>query len=161
MEDACPDLAHQPWNATVHETLSVLVENFGEEAFTAAHPGRQLTVGTHFSLAPTVGTFPVQTGEMVTIPVIFDPASAGLKSDGLTVLLTNDSPSDANPTVSLSGTGSAAVGVAASRVRADGPGLHEVEFQPGRDGSPTPGVSFLGVRFEGVALGTRRFVTVR
>lgn len=103
--------ADQPWNSAAHETLSVLIENAGEEPFDEANLGRALTTGSHFRLGAPAGSFPVAAGGTIAIPVVFDPASTGPKSDFLTLSLDNDSPGDANPTVPLSGTGTEAVSV--------------------------------------------------
>lgn len=54
-------------------------------------------------------------GELITVPVTFDPVSVGAKIDLLTLSLDNDSPGDPNPSVSLSGNGTESVGVEDAR----------------------------------------------
>jgi hypothetical protein len=96
--------ADQPWSSGTGQTLNVTLTNVGELPIASTNLGRQLTTGTHFALGATLG-LPIGPGEFATVPVTFDPASAGPKSDLLTLSLDNDSPVHSNPTVSLSGTG--------------------------------------------------------
>jgi hypothetical protein len=103
--------ADQVWSSPTHETLNVTVGNTGDAPFALANLGRVLMTGTEFSLGTPSGTFPVGPGEMVTIPVTFDPTSVGAKSDVLTISLNNDAPGDPNRTVSLSGNGTDVTGV--------------------------------------------------
>ncbi len=118
--------ADQLWDSPAHETLSVTIQNVGDMPFTSANLGSALTTGTQFSLGAPVGTFPVQPGESVEVPVTFDPTSEGAKLDLLTLSLNNDAPGEPNPTVNLQGAGTAALGVpegvfGAPAIRAAGP----------------------------------------
>lgn len=94
----------QPWSSGTGQTLNVTLTNFGELPIDAANLGRVLAGGTHFSLGATTG-LPIGPGESAVVPVTFDPASVGAKSDQLTLSLDNDPPGSPNPTVSLSGNG--------------------------------------------------------
>ena len=98
--------ANQRWNGGTPQVLStVTITNVGEEPFGMANLTTVLTTGTHFSIGTPVGTFPLNNGQSVTLPITFDPTSVGLKNDTLTVSLNNDAASDPNPTVTMSGTG--------------------------------------------------------
>jgi hypothetical protein len=140
--DVTPSLlsfADQVWNGEVHETQNVMVMNVGELPFDESNLGRVLTTGTHFSVGDPIGTFPVQNGDFVLLPVTFDPTSVGAKSDNLNLSLDNDSAEEPNLTVSLSGNGTEAVGAPIASldhgIRAVGP-------------SPSRGVVWAQVAFD-------------
>lgn len=101
----------QPWASTTHETRSVTVENVGDQAFGSSNLGVTFQIGVNFALGATQGSFPVESGGTITVPVTFDPVSVGVKNDNLVVSLNNDSPGDGNWIISLSGIGTESVGV--------------------------------------------------
>ena len=95
--------AEQRWNGGTSEGKNVTVTNVGEESVGNSNIQLVLTTGTHFSIG-TISGIPIASGEFATVQVVFDPASAGAKTDTLTISLNNDGPADPNPTVTMSGT---------------------------------------------------------
>jgi hypothetical protein len=65
--------------------------------------------GADFSVGSVA--FPIAVGASALVPVTFNPASAGDKTDTLTIALNNDLPGDPNGVVRLTGTGTANAGV--------------------------------------------------
>jgi hypothetical protein len=96
--------ADQRWNGGAPEGKFVLVDNAGDEAIGNSNIQLVLANGTHFSLGAITG-IPIFPGGSATVQVVFDPTSAGSKSDTLTISLDNDTPTDPNGSVSLGGTG--------------------------------------------------------
>lgn len=96
--------ADQPWNGGPSQTLDVSIRNDGEVPIAATNLTASLVNGSHFSVGAPQG-LPIGPGEIATIPITFDPTSAGAKLDTLTLSLDNDAPADPNLTVALSGTG--------------------------------------------------------
>lgn len=97
--------AAQRWNGGTPQMQDVTITNIGDEPIAMANLTVSLTTGTHYSLGAVTG-LPINTGQMATVAVTFDPTSLGASlPDTVTVSLNNDSPGDANPTVALSGSG--------------------------------------------------------
>ncbi len=97
----------QEWNGGTPQVLNVSIENVGEESIAMDDLSVVLTTGTQFMLG-AVTPLPIDPAETAIMPVTFDPNSAGLKTDTLTISLDNDAPGDPDPTVSLSGTATGA-----------------------------------------------------
>ncbi len=95
--------ADQPWDGGVPETLYVDIENTGNEAIQASNFFANLGDGQHFSVGSP--TFPIAPGAHALVPVIFNPASEGAKTDALVMGLNNDLPNEQDRLVNLSGTG--------------------------------------------------------
>jgi len=93
----------QQWDGGVAETLYVGIQNTGNETINQPDFSATLSDGAHFSVGSP--EFPIAKGAQALVPVIFDPASEGVKADVLVLLLNNDLPSDPNGLVNLSGTG--------------------------------------------------------
>jgi len=93
----------QQWDGGVPETLYVGIQNTGNEAINASNFSALLADGAHFSVGSP--EFPIAKGALALVPVIFDPASEGVKTDVLVMSLNNSLPGDANGLVNLFGTG--------------------------------------------------------
>jgi hypothetical protein len=102
------NFASQRWNGGTPEVLNISIQNLGEESIAVANLSVGLVSGTQFSIGIPSG-FPIGTGESATVPVTFDPSSAGPKSDTVIVSVNNDPPADPNDQVSLSGTGTQSI----------------------------------------------------
>lgn len=95
--------ADQPWDGGTPETLLVEIVNTGNEAVEASHYLAVFSEGQHFSaLSPT---FPIAKGATAFVPVVFDPASDGFKSDLLAFPLDNDLPEDPTGLARVEGMG--------------------------------------------------------
>ena len=93
------------WNGDASENKNFFVSNTGDEAIGNSNLQFAFQTGTHFEIAGITNPPPIFPGGTATVQVQFDPTSAGVKSDTLTVSLTNDTPTDPNATVTMSGTG--------------------------------------------------------
>jgi hypothetical protein len=137
--------AHQPWNGGTPQVLEVTIANTGEEPIAQANLTATLATGTQFTLGTVTG-LPISNGEMATVPVTFDPSSAGAKADTLTISLNNDAPADPNPIVSLSGSGIQLAG--APRGDFDGDGNRDILWRNAATGEnylyPMNGTAILG-----------------
>ena len=96
--------ADQRWNGGSPESKNITITNLGNGPIAEANLSVALTTGSQFEVGSPIG-LPISPGESATVSITFDPASVGAKNDTATVSLDNDLPGDANPTVSLAGTG--------------------------------------------------------
>jgi hypothetical protein len=100
----------QPWDGGVPQTLYVTIMNAGELPIAESNLSITLATGEHFAVGAPTG-LPIGAGEMATVPITFDPTSAGPKTDTATLSIDNDPPGDPNETVALSGSGTGTVSV--------------------------------------------------
>lgn len=98
----------QRWNGGAAQTVQLVLSNTGSDTIAAANLSATLMGGAQFAIGTPIG-MPIAPGATATLPVTFDPSSAGAFSDVLRLSLDHDNPAQADVTVSLTGTGTASL----------------------------------------------------